>query len=63
MSALLSRPLMPVARSTIAPSATTGDIANWTEPLGLTSMVVEGLTIAVALGGAALHRAARAVVA
>ena len=38
----------------------TGDIGNWTEPLGLTSMVVEGLTVALALGGAALHRAARA---
>jgi hypothetical protein len=29
----------------------TGDIGNWLEPLGLASLVVEGLVVAVALGG------------
>lgn len=28
----------------------TDDIGNWTEPLGLTSMVVEAATVLVALG-------------
>jgi len=29
----------------------TGDIGNWLEPLGLASLVVEGLVVAIALGG------------
>jgi hypothetical protein len=29
----------------------TGDIGNWLEPLGLASLVVEGLVVAVGLGG------------
>jgi len=41
----------------------TGDIGNWTEPLGLTSMVVEAATIAVATGGLALRGMHRAVTA
>jgi Na+/melibiose symporter-like transporter len=52
-----------VVDRTIGMPNATGDIGNWTEPLGLTSMVVEGLTVAVALAGAALPRAARTVVA
>ena len=48
---------------TIGMPNATGDIGNWTEPLGLTSMVVEVLTVVLALGGAALHRAQKAVVA
>jgi hypothetical protein len=32
------------------PSAT-GDIGNWLEPLGLASLVVEGLVVAIALRG------------
>jgi FtsH-binding integral membrane protein len=39
-----------VDRTLGLPNAT-GDIGNWTEPLGLASMVVEGLVIAVGLGG------------
>jgi hypothetical protein len=52
-----------VVDRTIGMPNATGDIGNWTEPLGLTSMVVEGLTVALALGGAALRRAPRTVVA
>lgn len=51
-----------VVDRTIGMPNATGDIGNWTEPLGLTSIVVEGLTVAVALAGAALHRSPRAVV-
>ncbi|MEA2155121.1 MAG: hypothetical protein QOE11_1261 [Solirubrobacteraceae bacterium] len=39
-----------VDRTLGMPNAT-GDIGNWTEPLGLASVVVEGLVIAVAAGG------------
>jgi hypothetical protein len=42
-----------LSRTTGLPSAT-GDIGNWTEPLGLASLVVEGSVIA--LTGAALAR-------
>ena len=37
-----------LSRTTGLPNAT-GDIGNWTEPLGLASLVVEGCVIAVAL--------------
>jgi hypothetical protein len=36
----------------------TGDIGNWTEPLGLASLVVEGFVIAVGLGGHVTARTA-----
>ena len=38
-----------LSRTTGLPSAT-DDIGNWTEPLGLASLVVEGCVVAVALG-------------
>jgi hypothetical protein len=38
-----------VSRTTGLPNAT-GDVGNWTEPLGLASLVVEGCVVAVALG-------------
>jgi hypothetical protein len=38
-----------VSRTTGLPNAT-DDIGNWTEPLGLASLVVEGCIVAVALG-------------
>ena len=44
-----------LSRTTGLPSAT-DDIGNWTEPLGLASLVVEGFVIALGLGG---YRAAR----
>ncbi len=47
-----------IDRTVGMPNAT-GDIGNWTEPLGLTSMVVEAATIAVAAGGLALRGIAR----
>jgi hypothetical protein len=37
-----------LSRTTGLPSAT-GDIGNWTEPLGLASLVVEGLVVALGL--------------
>lgn len=52
-----------VVDRTIGMPNATGDIGNWTEPLGLTSMVVEAATIAVALGGLAMRRTARGVIA
>jgi hypothetical protein len=39
-----------VDRTLGMPNAT-GDIGNWTEPLGLASMVIEGLVVAVGLAG------------
>ena len=39
-----------IDRTVGMPNAT-GDIGNWTEPLGLASLVVEGLVVAVGLGG------------
>jgi hypothetical protein len=41
-----------VDRTVGMPNAT-GDIGNWTEPLGLASMVVEGLVVAVGLAALA----------
>ena len=41
-----------LSRTTGLPNAT-DDIGNWTEPLGLASLVVEGCVIAVALGALA----------
>lgn len=38
-----------LSRTTGLPNAT-DDIGNWTEPLGLASLVVEGSVVAVALG-------------
>lgn len=45
-----------VSRTTGMPNAT-DDIGNWTEPLGLASIVTEGVTVLAALGGwAAIRR-------
>ena len=44
-----------VDRTVGMPSAT-GDIGNWTEPLGLASVLVEAATIAVAAGGILMRR-------
>ncbi|MEA2221166.1 MAG: hypothetical protein QOJ35_3792 [Solirubrobacteraceae bacterium] len=52
-----------VVDRTVGLPAATGDIGNWTEPLGLASIVVESATIAVALGGFAGRRQARAAIA
>jgi hypothetical protein len=41
-----------LSRTTGLPNAT-DDIGNWTEPLGLASLVVEGSVVAVALGALA----------
>jgi hypothetical protein len=46
-----------LSRTTGLPNAT-GDIGNWTEPLGLASLFVEGAVIAAGLGGAAAAHAA-----
>jgi hypothetical protein len=40
-----------VVNRTIGMPNATDDIGNWTEPLGLASIVVEGFVVAVALGG------------
>jgi hypothetical protein len=45
-----------VINRTVGLPRATDDIGNWTEPLGLASLLVEGFVIAVALGG---HIAAR----
>ncbi|MCW3010049.1 MAG: hypothetical protein JWO90_453 [Solirubrobacterales bacterium] len=47
-----------VVDRTVGLPGATDDIGNWTEPLGLASMVVEGLTAAVAVAAYALsgHR-------
>jgi len=42
-----------LSRTTGLPSAT-GDVGNWTEPLGLASLFVEGAVVAVAAGAYAL---------
>jgi Na+/melibiose symporter-like transporter len=39
-----------LSRTTGLPSAT-GDIGNWTEPLGLASLVVEAFVVVVGVGG------------
>ena len=39
----------------------TGDIGNWTEPLGLASVVVEAATLAVAIGGLLMRGVTRGV--
>ena len=44
-----------LSRTTGLPNAT-DDIGNWTEPLGLASLVVEGCVVAVALGALAALR-------
>ena len=44
-----------LSRTTGLPNAT-DDIGNWTEPLGLASLVVEGSVVAVALGALAALR-------
>jgi hypothetical protein len=40
-----------LSRTTGLPSAT-GDIGNWTEPLGLASLFVEGAVVVIATGAA-----------
>jgi hypothetical protein len=40
-----------VVNRTIGLPNATGDIGNWTEPLGLASLVVEGFVVAVGIGG------------
>jgi len=40
-----------VVNRTVGMPGATGDIGNWVEPLGLASLAVEGLVIAVGLGG------------
>jgi hypothetical protein len=43
-----------VLNRTVGLPNATGDIGNWTEPLGLASMVVEAVTVVVATGAYAL---------
>jgi len=50
-----------LSRTTGLPDAT-GDIGNWTEPLGLASLFVEGLVIAASAYGLTLGRRTAAVV-
>jgi uncharacterized membrane protein YdcZ (DUF606 family) len=45
-----------VVDRTIGMPGATSDIGNWTEPLGLASLIVETATIAVAAGGLASRR-------
>jgi hypothetical protein len=40
-----------VINRTVGLPNATDDIGNWVEPLGLASLVVEGLVVAVGLGG------------
>jgi len=40
-----------VVNRTVGMPGATGDIGNWVEPIGLASMAVEGLVVAVGLGG------------
>ena len=47
-----------LSRTTGLPNAT-GDIGNWTEPLGLASLFVEGSVVAVGLGAYAAGMASR----
>lgn len=51
-----------IDRTVGMPNAT-GDIGNWTEPLGLASLFVESLVVAVSAYGFALSSAARRAVA
>ena len=51
-----------VINRTVGLPQATGDIGNWTEPLGLASMVVEGLVVAVAIAGLRTAGAARRLV-
>ena len=46
-----------VINRTVGMPGATDDIGNWTEPLGLTSMVVEAVTAAVAVGAYYVGRA------
>jgi hypothetical protein len=46
-----------VVDRTIGLPAATGDIGNWTEPLGLASVVVEAATVAVVAAGLRMRRA------
>jgi hypothetical protein len=41
---------------TVGMPGATGDIGNWTEPLGLTSLVVEAFVVAIGLGGLLVAR-------
>jgi hypothetical protein len=45
-----------LSRTTGLPGAT-DDVGNWTEPLGLASLVVEGCVVAVALAALRVLRA------
>jgi hypothetical protein len=45
-----------VINRTVGLPQATGDIGNWTEPLGLASLLVEGFVIAAALGGLSAAR-------
>jgi hypothetical protein len=45
-----------IVNRTVGLPGATGDIGNWTEPIGLTSMVVEAATAAVAVGAYAVAR-------
>jgi hypothetical protein len=47
-----------VSRTTGMPNAT-GDIGNWTEPLGLASIVAEAMTVLAAIGALVLRRRSR----
>ena len=40
-----------VVNRTVGMPGATDDIGNWTEPLGLASIVAEGMTVAAALAG------------
>jgi hypothetical protein len=40
-----------VINRTVGLPQATDDIGNWTEPLGLASLLVEGFVIAIAVGG------------
>jgi len=44
-----------VVNRTVGLPNATDDIGNWTEPLGLASMVVEAMTVAIATGAYALE--------
>lgn len=45
-----------VINRTVGLPSATGDIGNWTEPIGITSMVIEAATVAVSLGAYAAGR-------
>jgi len=46
-----------VVNRTVGLPGAMDDIGNWTEPLGLASLVVEGMVVAVGLGGYLARRA------